>query len=317
MRTALLLLCFLAAATRCFAWGKEGHEAIAALAQTMLSAPVLAKVQATLGTNEMASVALWADEARQLMRYHTGALVGNKEALDFVKKFPDNDQWHFANLPLDTFQYLPNGRFARTNDVIHSIESCVDVLEGHSERMTKPQALRYLIHLVGDLHQPLHVGCGYYRFIAPNTAVLVSDPSAISNLNSHDHGANMLWIDGRKDHPLHAFWDEKMVANVDKTPGNKKLLPILKAAVQKQKWKSKGPYHKWPERWAKDSVDEARGVYEGVHIVSGAFSKRGDVKGIEITLDSDYAAKEADRARAQLAKGAFHLAELLNRIHWE
>src|SRR5260221_3259124 len=71
--------------TRALAWGQEGHEAIAALAQTMLSNSVLAKVQSILRTNEMASVALWAHQARQFMRNHTSPFANNEEPKTFAK----------------------------------------------------------------------------------------------------------------------------------------------------------------------------------------------------------------------------------------
>jgi hypothetical protein len=68
---ALAILAVLLAGTfSAFPWGKEGHEEIARAAETMLSNSALAHVQALLGTNDMPAVAVWADEARQLMKYY-------------------------------------------------------------------------------------------------------------------------------------------------------------------------------------------------------------------------------------------------------
>src|SRR2546423_17954 len=74
-----------------FSWGPEGHEGIARVAQTMLSNSVLTKVQSILDTNEMASIALWADQARQLMKdnVHAGPLKGNPEAEQFILDHKD------------------------------------------------------------------------------------------------------------------------------------------------------------------------------------------------------------------------------------
>src|SRR6266446_2826357 len=149
---ALAILAVLLAGTfSAFPWGKEGHEEIARAAETMLSNSTLAHVQALLGTNDMPAVAVWADEARQLMKYHTGPLTNSAEALRFVKQHPDNDKWHFDNLPLGTTNYDYKSRFVTNDDIVHVLTNCIAVLEGHSKFLTTTQALRYIIHLVGDI----------------------------------------------------------------------------------------------------------------------------------------------------------------------
>jgi hypothetical protein len=53
--------------------------------------------------------------------------------------------------------------FTRDDDVLHMIHACIRILEEDSnvDGWTKVQALRWLIHLVEDLHQPMHVTTGY------------------------------------------------------------------------------------------------------------------------------------------------------------
>ena len=195
----VVVLALLSIATMpAYPWGQQGHEQIARLAQTMLTSAALTHVHHLLGTNDMASLSVWADRARQLMKYHNGPLTNSTEAHQFVLKHPDNDKWHFDDLPLGTFKYVYNGRFATNNDIVHSLTNCIAVLEGNSKFITTTQALRYIIHLVGDIHQPLHVGCGYYTNEA-GAARLLKDPNDIADPGANDAGANPM--DRRQQKP--------------------------------------------------------------------------------------------------------------------
>ncbi len=313
----VVVLALLSIATMpAYPWGQQGHEQIARLAQTMLTSAALTHVHHLLGTNDMASVSVWADRARQLMKYHNGPLTNSPEAHQFILEHPDNDKWHFDDLPLGTFKYVYNGRFATNNDIVHSLTNCIAVLEGNSKFITTTQALRYIIHLVGDIHQPLHVGCGYYTNEA-GAARLLKDPNDIADPGANDAGANLLWIGGSKDHPLHSYWDNDMVNVINPGHDSQQMLALLRNAMDPKKWKSTGDYHNWPARWAKDSITEASGVYDGVTFGAAKFNHKGEPQEIVITLAPDYAAKQTPRATRQLAKAGFHLAELLNRIKWK
>ena len=312
-------LLFLLLPIRALPWGQKGHETIAALAQTMLSNSVLAKVQAILHTNEMASVALWADQARQLMKYHTGPLTNSAEAKAFILAHPDNADWHFVDLPLKTSHYDYTSRFATNSDVVHTLTNCIAVLEGKPGSITTTQALRYLIHLAGDIHQPLHVACGYY---VPDgtSAKLLRNPTGIINTEAHDRGANrLIWVTGHSTNNLHAYWDDHMVTAVDASFGNKEMTNILLGAIanNRKKWKTKNDYHGWPALWAEDAVKQAKGVYKGVNLQSAIFDPKGIPKEITIILAPNYDSKHTPIATDQLAKAAFHLAELLNQINWQ
>jgi hypothetical protein len=291
----------------------------------MLSNNVLAKVQSILRTNNLASVALWADQARQLMKYHTGPLTNSDEAKAFVKDHPANADWHFVDLPLKTSHYDYNGRFATNTDIVHALTNCIATLEGNPGSMTTTQALRYLIHLVGDIHQPLHVACGYYVPKANGSAKLLKKPNSITNSEAHDQGANLLvWFTTNQvshkisTNKLHAYWDDHMVTAVDPSASNHQMTNILQSAIKKnaKKWKTKNDYHNWPALWAEDSVAEANGLYKGVTFHTATFKANNLPKEITITLANNYDSKQTPRATRQLAKAAFHLAELLNQINW-
>src|SRR6185369_9914184 len=78
-------------------------------------------------------------------------------------------------------------------------------------KMTDAQALAFLIHLVGDLHQPLHVGCGFYRLDDHQIVELVRDPAEASGLPHDAGGNNLVWgHSGRFQPEFHAFWDDDL-----------------------------------------------------------------------------------------------------------
>ena len=66
-----------------------------------------------------------------------------------------------------------------------------------------------------------------------------------------------------------------------------------------------------------DSVAEARGAHDGLTFGAARFNKKGEPRQINVTLAADYPDKQVPRVTRQLAKAAYHLAELLNRIRWE
>jgi hypothetical protein len=319
----LVWFCFAAVSPRTWAWGREGHEKIADLAQTMLSNNVLTKVQSILGPTSLSSVALWADQTRQLMKdaNNPGPLKGNAEAEKFIADHPDNDKWHFVNLPLKVSKYTYNGRFATSNDIVHTLTNCIAVLEGKSHFMTTTQALRYIIHLVGDLHQPLHVGCGYYADNGNGTAKLLKTSSTIFNIKAHDAGGNLLlWLSGHFTNKMHAYWDDHMVSQVDTNQGHPLMTSILTntIAAHVKTWTSKDDLHRWPALWAKQSANEANGAYDGVILRTATFRTDSTLRDIWIDpLDTNHDNNQRDRVTRQLARAAFHLAELLNSIQWQ
>src|ERR1051326_5737794 len=246
-----------------FAWGKLGHQVIATSAVAKLDPAAKSAVLNILANSETHEIsaptnaATWPDDIKP-----GHSLSGTAATKAFNTKNPHNDNWHFANYPLEG-TYTLTGEFSAKSDVVHAINHCIDVLEHKSgaTNMSDAQTLAFLIHLVGDLHQPLHVGCGYYELGAQNVVELVRDPGHASGL-PHDVGGNKLvWgHPGRFQPEFHALWDDTLVnanSSVSRTLNQK-----IASNWNNVHLATRPPdYHHWAESWANDSIALANRVY--------------------------------------------------------
>lgn len=137
----VLSLVLAAPRSRVAAWGPSGHRIVALVAAKHLTPHARQQVATILGNQTLADVANWADEVRQ--------------------ERPTTAPWHFVNLPRTATS------FSRTRDcrdsadgspgcAVTAIEHFRDVLKGTAAG-DRTEALKFIVHFVGDLHQPLHV----------------------------------------------------------------------------------------------------------------------------------------------------------------
>lgn len=156
------------AASPAWAWGRLGHRAIAEFAGHHISPAARAAIAELLEPGEsMADASTWADENR--IRIHgSGA-------------------WHFADVPLEEMQY--NDRLAGAGQIIPKLREFRSILADRSRPVaSRRQALRFVIHLVGDMHQPLHIG------------------------EHHDRGGNTLQVQFfHRKTSLHHLWDDMIL----------------------------------------------------------------------------------------------------------
>jgi hypothetical protein len=130
-------------------WGARGHRIIAELAYSRLTARTRRNVQLLLGVESLAEISTWADDVRQQRDETFG--------------------WHFVNIPgaaesfneqRDCFQPSEKHSGARTdhhNCAVDRVEMFSRFLsDPMASRSQRAEALKWLVHLVGDLHQPLH-----------------------------------------------------------------------------------------------------------------------------------------------------------------
>lgn len=156
------------------AWGMLGHRIVGQIAESHLSNKAKRGVRDILGNESLAMASNWAD---------------------FIKSDPSYDylyNWHFVNLPagLDkqgVFKFLDTEKGA---NVYNKIPEMVAVLKSKQSTADKKRmAMRLLIHLVGDLNQPMHTA------------------------RKEDLGGNKVYVTwfGEKSN-LHRVWDESLIA---------------------------------------------------------------------------------------------------------
>jgi len=125
--------------TRAKEWGPTGHRTTAEIAQKYLSKKARKKIKKMLKGERLAWVSTYADEIKSDRKYS--------------QFYP----WHYINMELDeTYQMAkknPKG------DLVTGINTCISVLKDkNSSEKDQVFYLKLLVHLVGDLHQPLHIG---------------------------------------------------------------------------------------------------------------------------------------------------------------
>ena len=135
----LLLSLVLCAPATAFGWGREGHEAIAKIAERHLTRKARARIERYLDGHSIVYYAKWVDEYRNTPEY------------GFTGK------WHTA--PVDTGLSYSDSLRTLQGDAIFGIETAVEQLRDYRNRSDSTVAfhIKCLVHLVGDMHCPAHI----------------------------------------------------------------------------------------------------------------------------------------------------------------
>ncbi len=315
---AIVFVWCLAAPVSLFAWGDDGHNAIWEVAQSRLTPAAKAAVDKILAGDKPELTAVWMDRARDAARGKGGDLEKDAEAEAFNAKFKYNASWHYVDLPLGADSYEAAPDFHPYDSVVTMIRETMAVLEGQSQRLDQRTALRVIVHLIGDIHQPLHCASGFYDITDLQHPVLHKDVASCLPLDKSkcgDQGGNLIFFGPGTYDQLHAYWDIDAVKRVT-------LLQKPAEAVRKHleavDASTPGHMHDWPLRWAGESVKLAARAYEGIQF--GACTpntdpkKSGKISRIEIKLPDGYDDRSKVITSDQLAKAAIRLADVLNAI---
>jgi hypothetical protein len=140
-RTSLVLTTAFSFSIAVHAWGVDGHRAVANLAEARLSTEAKAEVIRLLAIEPgatLASVSTYADEHRDR----------------------STARWHYVNFPRDSCNYQVKRDCPDGQCVVTALDTQVKVLASKAPDEQRLLALKWLVHLVGDIHQPLHAGYG-------------------------------------------------------------------------------------------------------------------------------------------------------------
>jgi hypothetical protein len=150
-------------------WGQTGHRTVAEIANQYLSEKAKAKINLILHGQSMAVASTFADEIKSDNLYNEFKV------------------WHYANAKLE--ESYEASEKNEDGDIVVGIQYCIDVLNDPlTDEEDQTFYLKMLIHLIGDMHQPLHFGL------------------------KEDRGANDLKVEWfGKDSNFHRVWDSDMI----------------------------------------------------------------------------------------------------------
>jgi len=256
--TALVVLVL---ARPALAWGRLGHRASAMLAESRLTPRARSIIRDLLEPGEsLADASTWADENSREIR-GSGA-------------------WHFVNVPVSSPRY--DSRDCRPQGcVVSKIAEFRAVLnDQRAPRDRRRMALRFFVHLVQDVHQPMHVA------------------------DRNDRGGNDLQLRyGRYDNTnLHQVWDSGLLSRGyhNETTLLRKLEDLARQPASRRWLEGK------VEDWADESLELGRRAYlvPGTYVILSP----GD------TLGPAYETENLPFAVDRIARSGVRLASLLNEI---
>ena len=266
----VLVLLAVVATARVHAWGGQGHRLVALIAAERLTPVARQNVVWLLGPETLADVSSWAD------RY----VEGNQQTF----------YWHFLNIPPQATSYdrdrdcplQPGVTAGSRNDtwrdcavdrILYDKERVADTTLDRADRAV---ALKFLVHFIGDLHQPFHaLGVGRGGNDVP---VSIFDEEYCGS-----NPCNMHWV-----------WDSALIThrNLD----DEKFMTELRDQIEKNKWTAR-PVGT-PADWAMQSHDLGNAALLPPH---------GNA-------DEAYYRKHIPTVEERLALGGLRLAAVLNEI---
>lgn len=163
----LLLILLSLYSFKSFAWGPKGQEITVRIAENFLTPKVSAKLMKITSNQKLSSFATWADQARN------------------SAEWKETDTWHYINVGDDgNYQHGP---ISSPLDVQDAIVFSFEKLNSNLPDEQKLIWLKFLIHFVGDIHQPMHIG------------------------READRGGNSTIVDYGKKMNLHFLWDSAIL----------------------------------------------------------------------------------------------------------
>lgn len=224
-------------------WGSTGHRAVGEIAEGYLTKKAKRSITKLLEGESLALVSTFGDDIKSDRKYS--------------KYYP----WHYVNMPFDLkyedAEKNPEG------DLVVGIEECIKILKDeNASKEDKVFHLKMLVHLIGDLHQPMHIGL------------------------KEDKGGNDFQVQWFKNGTnLHSVWDSKMINHYNMTytelASNERELSKLQVAKLQE-----GTIVDWANdthEYAKKAYKSAkkgenlryRYMYDNFHVVRSQIQKGG------------------------------------------
>jgi S1/P1 Nuclease len=236
-----------------WAWGVEGHRVIADIAWNHLDAATRARLRPFLGEYNLASISVWPDDIR--------------------KDRPETGPWHYVDISKDASGYTAKD-CPSDNCVVAQIDKFARIV-GDPEQpfAARSEALKFLVHFVGDLSQPLH---------AIDEARGGNDipVTFFGSAQCGDYACN-----------LHAVWDSELIAHTG-LPEHR-YVEQLEAMIAHDHLQA-GPVD--PVAWANESLQSAKAALVPP----------------QAAIDEAYYERQLPVVDRQLALAGLRLAAVLN-----
>jgi len=240
-------------------WGVTGHRTIGKIAEGHLTTQAKAAVHELIGDTTLAGISTWPDEVRSQPAYR------------------NTGPWHYINLPLGlNFADFETKVKGMTQENVYSALLQQERILGSraSTRREKIEALKYIVHFVGDLHQPMHVS------------------------REEDKGGNTIQLnyDGNGTN-LHALWDSKLIDHQGLTYEQMAATYDHATPAQVKRWQS-DPLIQW--------------IWESYQASSKLYAEVDAMK--SRTIDDSYYQAHIAIVQERIEKAGIRLAGVLNEI---
>lgn len=254
-RTLLSFTMILSGSGIIFGWGQKGHDTTAAIAEKHLTEITKKAVKELLDGHSPVYYANWLDNAS-----HTPEYAYSKT-------------WHYKNVDSDkTFETAPK---IKEGNIVDAIYEQVDVLRDSSKsHEEKSLALKMVIHFLGDIHQPMHIG------------------------HASDRGGNR-WVVQyfKSDTNLHSVWDSRLPESGHKWSYSEWVSQLDRLSEKEEKEILEGGT---PDSWGKETYEICKEIYDK--------TPQGT------NIQYDYIADWTPTVEKQFLRGGLRLADLLNSI---
>jgi hypothetical protein len=265
MRKFAAVLVLLAVTPNSFAWGPRGHRIAARIAQAHLTESTRLQIQALLGSDDLAAISTWADEIR--------------------KQRPETAGWHFVDIPINASGFseqMDCNRPEKKHRVVAPHDCVVDrivlfeqILQNRdAAQEDRIEALKFLVHLVADVHQPMHA---------------IGEARAGNDIHIIEFGRTQC---GDRPCNLHFLWDTDLIEHTHRS--ERKWVAHLENLISHEHLQRQA--NGTPEAWANESF----------HLAQRVWLNHGS------SVDDDYYTANIGALENRLALSGLRLAALLN-----
>ncbi len=247
-----------------YAWGPVGHDVVAAIAEQNLTRKAKKEISKLLDGRSIVYYSSWMDNIQNSPYWENG--------------YNKTKTWHYANVDKgETYQSMTKNV---DGDVVAGLQMLTDAMTDHYKELTdsmKVDYLKMIVHMVGDLHCPMHAG------------------------RLSDRGGNktrVKWFGQNTN--IHSVWDSKMVESARRWHYSEWAEQLDRADKKYKKSVMSGTI----EEWFTDTVQNAAVIYDYVEAIDQ------DVPNLSYQFIYDF----SPMLEEQLLLGGYRLAYVLNTI---